>query len=70
MDTLPYVDCGLCGSPTCSALAGDVVQGRAEIHQCIYVQKRLEQEGALSNIQSVEIMKRIWGDDKFESKKD
>jgi iron only hydrogenase large subunit-like protein len=41
MDTLPYVDCGLCGSPTCNALAGDVVQGRAEIQQCIYVQKRM-----------------------------
>ncbi len=68
MDRLPYVDCGLCGSPTCSALAEDIVQGRAEIRQCIYVQKQMEQKGSIESKESIEIMKRIWGKDKFEEK--
>jgi iron only hydrogenase large subunit-like protein len=70
MDTLPYVDCGLCGSPKCSTLAEDIVQGRAEIKQCVYVQKRLEQEGSIDPKESIEIMKKIWGSDKFESIKE
>jgi hypothetical protein len=70
IDTLPYVDCGLCGSPKCSILAEDIVQGRAEIKQCVYVQKRLEQEGSIDPKESIEIMKKIWGADKFESNKE
>jgi Na+-translocating ferredoxin:NAD+ oxidoreductase RNF subunit RnfB len=68
MDTLPYVDCGICGSPKCSSLAEDIVQGHASITQCIYVQKRLEQEGSMSPAESMEIMQKIWGSDKFEQK--
>ncbi|MFO7978545.1 MAG: [Fe-Fe] hydrogenase large subunit C-terminal domain-containing protein [Bacteroidales bacterium] len=66
MKILPYVDCGLCGSPTCNALAEDIAQGKAEITRCIYVQKKLEKEGALTPDASMEIMKQIWGADKFE----
>ncbi|TVQ11807.1 MAG: 4Fe-4S dicluster domain-containing protein [Bacteroidetes bacterium] len=66
MEMLPYVDCGLCGSPKCSSLAEDIVQGEAEITQCIYVQKRMEQQGVMPAEQSIEIMKRIWGKEKFE----
>lgn len=66
MKVLPYVDCGLCGSPTCKALAEDIAQGKAEITQCIYMQKRFEKQGTLSPKDSMEIMKKIWGDEKFE----
>lgn len=66
MKVLPYVDCGLCGSPTCKALAEDIAQGQAEITQCIYVQKKLEKEGTLTPHDSMEIMKQIWGAEKFE----
>ena len=68
MDTLPYVDCGLCGSPTCSSLAEDIVQGNASITQCIYIQKRMEKEGSISVAESMEIMQKIWGSEKFEQK--
>ncbi len=33
---LPGRDCGVCGSPTCTALAEDVVLGRAKIEACVY----------------------------------
>ncbi|MFW6224323.1 MAG: [Fe-Fe] hydrogenase large subunit C-terminal domain-containing protein, partial [Bacteroidota bacterium] len=68
MELLPYVDCGICGSPKCSSLAEDIVQGKAEINQCIYIQKRMEQLGELPAEQSMEIMKKIWGKEKFETK--
>jgi anti-sigma regulatory factor (Ser/Thr protein kinase)/Na+-translocating ferredoxin:NAD+ oxidoreductase RNF subunit RnfB len=35
--SLPGKDCGLCGSPTCSSLAEDIVMDRAEKTDCIYL---------------------------------
>jgi iron only hydrogenase large subunit-like protein len=41
--TLPGVDCGVCGAPTCRAFADDVVRGEAELTDCIFVStKRVE----------------------------
>ncbi|MBW2038588.1 MAG: 4Fe-4S binding protein [Deltaproteobacteria bacterium] len=34
--SLPGLDCGACGAPNCRALADDVVQGRAEVTDCIF----------------------------------
>jgi iron only hydrogenase large subunit-like protein len=34
--SLPGLDCGSCGAPNCRALADDVVQGRAEVTDCIF----------------------------------
>lgn len=34
MQRLPGKDCALCGAPTCSALAEDIVLGRAELTAC------------------------------------
>ena len=34
--TLPGLDCGSCGAPTCHALAEDVVRGVASPDECIY----------------------------------
>jgi len=34
--SLPGLDCGACGAPHCRALADDVVQGRAEVTDCIF----------------------------------
>ncbi len=66
MKTLPYVDCGLCGSPTCKSLAEDIVQGRAEVTNCIFVQKKYEKNEWITSADSMEIMKDIWGSEKFE----
>ncbi len=32
---LPQIDCGACGSPTCRALAEDIVQGNATLEDCV-----------------------------------
>lgn len=34
--TLPGIDCGSCGSPTCRALAWDIVHGNASEMNCIH----------------------------------
>ncbi len=36
VESLPRIDCGACGAPTCRAFAEDVVHGRAEILDCIF----------------------------------
>lgn len=35
LKTLPGLDCGACGAPTCAALAEDIVQGKALETDCI-----------------------------------
>jgi iron only hydrogenase large subunit-like protein len=58
---LPMVDCGICGAPSCQALAQDIAQGEAGIQQCIFIQKIMEQKGEMSLEDSVEVMQSIWG---------
>jgi hypothetical protein len=35
--SLPGIDCGACGAPSCAAFAEDVVAGRMETTSCIYI---------------------------------
>jgi Na+-translocating ferredoxin:NAD+ oxidoreductase RNF subunit RnfB len=65
MEILPYVDCGICGSPTCQSLAEDIVRNESELERCIFIQRILEQKGTFSNQDSVEVMKKIWGENKL-----
>lgn len=37
--TLPELDCGSCGSPSCRAFAEDVVKGKADYGECIAVMR-------------------------------
>ncbi|MDD4124219.1 MAG: [Fe-Fe] hydrogenase large subunit C-terminal domain-containing protein [Eubacteriales bacterium] len=37
--TLPELDCGSCGSPTCRAFAEDVVKGNVKYEECIVVMR-------------------------------
>jgi len=62
---LPGVDCGVCGAPSCQALAEDIVQNRATVSQCIYVQQMMERTGTLGSDHAYRIMEKIWGKDKF-----
>ncbi len=48
---LPGIDCGLCGSPSCSALARDIVQEKASFSYC----------GVLQLRKNKSLMKDIWG---------
>ncbi|MBR6548679.1 MAG: 4Fe-4S binding protein [Clostridia bacterium] len=42
--TLPGLDCGSCGAPTCRALAEDVVKGNARVDDCIIkIKERLRE---------------------------
>lgn len=36
----PGLDCGACGSPSCKALAEDIVRGEAEETDCLYIMKQ------------------------------
>ena len=36
-NSLPKIDCGCCGAPTCRAFAEDIVRGLAKIEDCIYM---------------------------------
>jgi len=52
--SLPGIDCGLCGSPTCRALAEDIVKLQASIRQCVVLKlKRPDTPNSLG---------RIWGE--------
>jgi hypothetical protein len=35
-ETLPKIDCGVCGAPTCLAFAEDVVMGDASLTDCVF----------------------------------
>lgn len=35
-ETLPKLDCGSCGSPSCRSLAEDIVRGHAKEYDCIF----------------------------------
>jgi Na+-translocating ferredoxin:NAD+ oxidoreductase RNF subunit RnfB len=50
--TLPGIDCGACGAPSCQAFAEDVVRGAAETSACVFlwqeeVRERVEELGSL-----------------------
>lgn len=34
--TLPGIDCGSCGAPSCRALAEDIVRGEASVNDCVF----------------------------------
>lgn len=51
---LPGIDCGLCGSPTCKALAEDIAKSQASIRQCAVLKMRSEKQ--------LNSLARIWGE--------
>jgi hypothetical protein len=38
-DSLPGIDCGACGAPSCRALAEDIVKGKAKLQDCRILEK-------------------------------
>lgn len=69
MKVLPQIDCGACGAPCCEALAEDVVQGKAKMTQCVFLQKMLTKEGLITPQESFDISEKTWGKKRFEKKK-
>ncbi len=62
---LPQTDCNVCGSPSCHALAEDIACDEAKMSDCVFMQRNLEMRNSLKVEESVEIMKKIWGEEKI-----
>lgn len=63
---LPQVDCRICGYQTCKALAEAVVNNEADIKQCIFVQRILEQTDKLTTTEALKLAKNVWGESKLD----
>lgn len=62
---LPQTDCNVCGAPSCHALAEDIACDEAQMSDCVFMQRNLEMRNSLKIEESVEIMERIWGEEKI-----
>ena len=65
MNFIPKIDCGACGAPSCRTLAEDVVQGKAKLNQCVFMQDVLMIENLLTPGESIELSEKIWGKERF-----
>lgn len=63
---LPGFDCGACGAPDCQTLAEDIVQGRAQISHCVFLQQQLINQNLLSHEKAFKITGEIWGSERLE----
>lgn len=63
---LPGIDCGVCGAPSCIALAEDIARGEANLDYCVFLQKALEKEGRLNQNDSYNTMEFIWGKNRLD----
>ena len=63
---LPGFDCGVCGAPSCNALAEDIVQGQAHISHCLFMQRVMEQKHKLNPDHAYHIIEQIWGEKRLE----
>lgn len=64
LKVLPGIDCAACGSPTCRSLAQDIVQERASLNMCIFLQELYIRDKRLSLEEADEINGQIWGKDR------
>jgi iron only hydrogenase large subunit-like protein len=58
---LPGFDCGVCGAPSCQALAEDVAKGNAHLSDCLFLQRQMERHGKLAPDHAYRIIENIWG---------
>jgi hypothetical protein len=56
MKQLPGVDCGVCGAPSCQALAEDIAKVEATLNSCVFLQN------AMSGKEREEMFRKIWGE--------
>jgi len=61
LKVLPGIDCAACGSPTCRSLAKDIVQERARLTWCVFLQELYIRDKRLSIEEADEINGQIWG---------
>jgi iron only hydrogenase large subunit-like protein len=64
---LPGIDCAGCGAPNCHALAEDIVQGKARMTDCIFLQNKFIKELKVKPDKACANLERIWGKKRFEA---
>ncbi len=64
-EVLPQINCGVCGAPSCNALAEDIVRNEDSILKCFFVQKYLNEKKLLDSKKSNDILARIWSKKKI-----
>ncbi len=64
MSALPGIDCGACGSPSCQALAEDIVKEEAEPYYCVF-KPEYSSLGTMHYKDELYRMSMIWGKEKF-----
>lgn len=62
---LPGIDCGACGAPNCQALAEDMVQGKAKMSDCVFLQERWQNEGKIQTGKAFMNIEKRWGEGRF-----
>ena len=63
---LPGIDCGACGAPTCQALAEDMVNGKAKMSDCVFIQQLWQKDGKVKPEKALERMEKKWGEKRFD----
>ncbi|MFN8241924.1 MAG: [Fe-Fe] hydrogenase large subunit C-terminal domain-containing protein [Bacteroidales bacterium] len=63
---LPGFDCAACGAPDCETLSEDIVQNKAAISHCIFLQQQMLKQKTLSIEKATLITEKIWGAERLE----
>lgn len=64
---LPGIDCGACGAPNCQALAEDMVNNKAKMSDCIFLQQMWEGQGKITPRKALLNVQKKWGTDRFKA---
>lgn len=64
---LPGIDCGACGAPNCHALAEDMVNNKAKMSDCIFMQQMWVEEGKIKTHKAFLNIQKKWGTDRFKA---
>jgi hypothetical protein len=63
---LPGFDCAACGAPDCQTLSEDIVQGKAQVSHCIFMQQMMIEQKKLSREHAKQITESIWGKERLQ----
>jgi len=64
---LPGIDCGACGAPNCQALAEDMVNNKAKMSDCTFLQQMWVDEGRINARKAFLNTQKKWGTDRFKA---
>jgi Na+-translocating ferredoxin:NAD+ oxidoreductase RNF subunit RnfB len=64
---LPGIDCGACGAPNCHALAEDMVNNKAKMSDCTFLQQMWVGEGKINARKAFLNIEKKWGTDRFKA---